>query len=258
MRAVRVGTALALVLLLCAASARAGFRDLRDGWLLGPASAAALLDGRSEPAAGWTWRAGVSRLHGLPGLELGELGLRGAGGVGRVDLAWQRLGGELWHEDRLVLLCGRGPVALIADARALGAGDRIAGRRLDLRCELELEPAAGWRLRLNTDPYTLVDGCSAPPWRAWCALEHRVAAWAAGLQLDRGLRGGTATRVGGLVVVGGGVGLGLLCGLENGELGLTTAWRRGRLLVRSSHLVHPVLGPTHRWQLALTAGGAGS
>jgi hypothetical protein len=129
-------------------------------------------------------------------------------------------------------------------------GDPAAGR-LDVALELDLRPASGWRLRARTDTAVLVDGCAPADWSPWLAVDHADADRAVGLRLDRRTDGAVALRGGCTLAAGPGLAVGLLCGATGGELGLTLACRRGRLLIRSSHLVHPALGATHRWQLAL-------
>ena len=47
------------------------------------------------------------------------------------------------------------------------------------------------------------------------------------------------------------VGLGLRADPETGALGGNLAVRLGRIRWQSSHLVHPVLGPTHRFHLGV-------
>jgi hypothetical protein len=37
-------------------------------------------------------------------------------------------------------------------------------------------------------------------------------------------------------------------------VGMVTGWRVGSLLLRTSHLLHPDLGTTHRWGLDLGGG----
>jgi hypothetical protein len=56
--------------------------------------------------------------------------------------------------------------------------------------------------------------------------------------------------------VGGGLGLSLRADLGTGTVGCGLLWQRAQVRVRTSHLSHPDLGLTHRFEVALGKVGA--
>ncbi|MBK9303012.1 MAG: hypothetical protein IPM94_03730 [bacterium] len=262
----------AVVLLAACASviaarpAASGVRDFDDGWCGGPAESAELLGG---PARAGLWSAcGLARLHGLEDLPLRRLaaGLRAA--AWSSTLSWQRLGGEVWHEDQVDLCAARA----VAGSGPPGGGGAVGAVRpwcgLALRwrrpcyaalatgASLDVAPQAGlargrFSGSLQAVPLTLRRGPEAVGPRPWLGARWHDANWSAAVELQRDDRGAAAWRAGGELHLGAVFSWGLVADGGSGAAGLTTAWRRGRLLVRTSHVVHPALGTTHRWDLVV-------
>jgi hypothetical protein len=87
--------------------------------------------------------------------------------------------------------------------------------------------------------------------RRWLDLRGRAGSVAWALAVDGRPVGAPTARAALLARCVPGVALGILGEPATGILGLTTAWARRGLVLRSSHLVHPALGITHRWLLVL-------
>ena len=267
----------ALLIWACGGAPRAsagGMRDISDGWLLptgellarlwpasengesGPLSAAAT--GEKASLAHWLWL-GHARLYEMPQLPLLAVGL----GLPALGLQWslqcQRLGETLVQEDQWRLAV-RGPSRL---EPTLSVGwDRLAlaggsGRgHLFLGAGISLRAAAGLRLRIEP-PLT-----PPPPWygptaaRRWLLVTGGLEGVAWGLAVDRTTAGRPIVQIDLTVRVGPRAALGLRAEPVTGSVGLTTAWYHRYWLLRTSHLIHPELGVTHRWYLA--TGGVGS
>ena len=253
------------------APAAAGIRDFDDGWCGEPPAAADLLDGTAGDGA-WT-ACGLARLHGMADLPLRRLAAGRRSAPWSAALSWQRLGGSAWREDLVDLRAvfgglrkkprsGREPVAGVwrpwcglswrwrrpAYASVLG------------REALELAPFAGvarggFAATLHVVPLVVRRGDEADGPRPWLSVRWRAAAWSATCELRRDDRGVASWRAAGDLRLGAPFGCGLVADGASGAAGVTTAWRRGRLLVRTSHLVHPTLGPTHRWDLVTSPRG---
>ena len=275
--AVVAGLVAALGLVAVHQQARAGIRDFDDGWGAGPAASADLLDGVAHNGAGNVgfWAAcGVSRLHGLAELPLQRLaaGRRAAGWS--AALSWQRLGGNLWREDQVDL---QASLAVAPGARrpARGPGAIAAGPWCGLAVRwrrpsyatvagpdvLEIAPVAGYARggivgTLQVLPLILRHGPQDAGPRPWLSARWHDGVWSAACEFRRADHGAVAWRASGDLRLGAVFSWGLVADGGSGAAGVTTAWRRGRLLVRTSHLVHPVLGATHRWDLAAIPLGA--
>jgi hypothetical protein len=258
--------ALCAAALLAGPVGAAGLRDLGDGWLLGAGSCAAFLSpaggGGTTPEPGAWVLAGSTRLHGMSDLPLH--GLAAAWRSGKrpalpvVTVGWEVLAAPLWREEsrriaatwgwnRRLGVAGMQRVVRSGGAEfparrrtvvravvLLGATWRHDGTRLDARLELPLQDPGPWSTRPARTRLLLVEA-SRPGLAAALAVDQRA--------------DGTPV-VGCAVWVGAG---GWACGWRTdpatGALGPVLAGRRGGLLVRTSHLVHPHLGATHRLQV---------
>jgi hypothetical protein len=252
---------LTLILLLFAAwtADAGGLRDLDDAWLIPPRALAVLIPAGPAPAsqmAGWSLLLSQGRLFGLE--ELPQLGVAAARRWPGLEcrLHWERLGDGLYREDQagLEVLAGRrwrvgGQVGL---ERIVLAGDppdrRLAmALRLDLALGRGLRAEAWWPLR---DP---------PPWygeqglRRWLRLSGRGEGWVWAAVLDRRGDGTPALQAELMLRLAPIAALGLRIEPWSGAVGTSTAVRLGAIVLRSSHLVHPELGTTHRWGLLLEA-----
>jgi len=265
-----VGTVLILVWSPQGAPA-AGIRDLTDGWLLGPAATAHLLGLVPTVRDVPVWLvAGHSRLYGLPELPIAAVtaGVRIGPWPGTPSLAisWQTLGQGLYRENercvhvqwgrRLIL-----GVQLLSRTLRTGGEAGVPERqesfgrvRATAQIDWDFGPESIVQLRLNlpiADP-----------------VEFRRRAGRSRLLAVQGWRGtiGFATAVDMKPDQTPTVGLewylgwgGTACGVRIepsvGTLGPVFAWGRGAMVFRSSHLAHPQLGITHRFELGFGFGG---
>lgn len=269
MSAPRLAAAVLLVGLVSGIAARpsaSGIRDFDDGWCGEPTESAEQPGG---PARAGLWSAcGLARLHGLDDLPLRRLaaGLRASAWTSA--LSWQRLGGATWHEDQVDLRAARAVAGTGPPAGGSGGGAVRPWCGLALRwrrpcyaalatgASLDVAPQVGFvRGRftgsLQAVPLILRRGPEAAGPRPWLGARWRDAGWSAAVELQRDDRGAAAWRAGGELRLGTVFRWGLVADGGSGAAGLTTAWRRGRLLVRTSHIVHPALGTTHRWDLVV-------
>ncbi len=246
-------------------------RDLADGWLLGPAATAEFLAGHAlEPGGVWA-TTGQSRLFGVASLPVMavQAGLSLAQWPGRpsVETRWQTLGEGLFSEDTYEIhgQVGRRPVVGLAyrTVRTQTGGFADIARQADSRWQAALTIQAQWSLpesvrvqaRLwlpaaegganheaeGRRPLARIQG-----WNGALALAVAVdlkadQSPAVSLEWDLGWGGGAC---------------GMRVDLATGIVGPVVQWRRGLLLIRTSHLVHPQLGVTHHFELGLGAWGA--
>lgn len=258
-RRVVVVVAVALVGLACGSpAAGGGSRDLHDGWLLPPDLLRPWLAPARPGRESGPWLAlGQARLYGMPELPLRGLAAGWRAPRWRAALAWQRLGADLLGEERArgqFLVGGRQALGVAAGWDALRLADAPAGRRPVFNLELRLAGPAGTVLAGSLPLLPAPDWYGRGGARRWWSVAAAAgeAAWC--LALDRDARGAPLLEGEGALRVAEGCGLGLRWEPATGALGLTTAWLRGGLLLRSSHLAHPALGVTHRWSLGVGRG----
>jgi len=253
-----------------------GGRDLVDGWLLGPAAAAEFVGGPATAQGGVWATVGQSRLFGMSELPVAavNVGLRLARWPGQPTLAvaWQTLGEGLYREDdrRLHLQLGNLPAVGIAlrsvvirTGGELGISLRTVSQwQAAVTFQAQWRPAPGARLQVQLwldaghggdrqnggrqggdarRPLARIQGWQGPMALA-AALDLKPDQTpTVSLEWNLGWGGGAC---------------GLRADPATGSLGPVLVFRRGRLLVRTSHLSHPVLGVTHRVQLGLGSWGA--
>jgi len=234
-----------------------GLRDLEDAWLIPTARLRTMLTSAEAPPRRWFLTVAQGRLYDLA--ELPQLGI--AAGYGGSNLqcrvAWERLGRSLYREDQARLEVLVGPTWRVG----FGAGVD----QLDLG-EPELRRAFSLELRIRG---ALPNGLSidvwwplteAPTWygrqglRRWLRLDGggKAGVWSAAVDVTSE---GTPTVQGEAMLRLAAAGaLGLRFEPWSGAAGFTMAWRLGPVLWRSSHLVHPDLGTSHRWSFDLGGG----
>jgi len=254
---------------LAATPAAAGIRDFDDGWCGGPRWPFEPPAARGR--AGLWAACGLARLHGLADLPLRRLAAGGRAAAWSGALSWQRLGGELWCEDQVDLRVDRDAWGAAGSSLGLAAAIRPwCGLSLRWRrpsyaasataASLEAAPRAGlvrgrFAGAVQAVPFVLQRGPEAAGPRPWLSASWHDEGWNAAVDLQRDDRGAVSWRAGAELRLGTVFGWGLIADGESGAAGLTTAWRRGRLLVRTSHLAHPALGMTHRWDLVARPAG---
>jgi hypothetical protein len=252
-----------------------GVRDFGDGWLLDPAATAALLKPRATIAApeadpassptetsrwGWWFGAGQGRLFSLadlPQLFL-EAGLRNrkARLPWCVAGSWEKLGGRFFREETnsVGLRLGHSPRLgvrfrsrrWLVEDQQIAAGLEVAvdGRlqfrlsatlRGNLTLWFQAEPRVHWHRTRGRRPLVQVE------------VFHRVSAL--GIRLEQRGDGAPVLALEFLIPLAPGLGLGLRADPETGSLGGSLVVRLGGTWLRTSHLVHPALGLTHRFHL---------
>lgn len=251
-----------LLLLATVPACAAGLRDLEDAWLLPPWPPAGPV-----PAAGPRWTgwcaAGSGRLYEMP-----ELGLRGlsAGlvretgpGAWFVRVDWQVLGQEIYREQRGRCRLGfhgtwRGSLELIRETRTLAGRAGPAWTAGDLVLGLARDLGGGARLVVDLQ-VPLVAAPAGPVSRARPVARILLGAATASLAAFWDRRPDGTPLPGGELALTPGPGASLLLRYDGhtGSLGPGLAIRRGGFVLRTSHVAHPDLGISHRFQLV--AGG---
>jgi len=251
-------------------SLAAGVRDVDDGWLMGPAGVAAFLGTNTGPSAGLWSTVGYTRLYSLNEVPITriELGYRLAKtwGAPTVAISWQGLGEGLYREQntRLHLQWGN-PLALgLAGTQVLvesGGG------------EFELQRLSSWDLRATGNLL----------WQLAPRFEIRAEVWLPLAASEDSLTKMGRRRLGrlqgwheqvsfGLTVdlkptlqptVGlewdlawGSAAMGLRLDPSTAVVGPVVYVSHRNILIQTSHLVHPQLGVTHRFQIGVGHWGA--
>lgn len=258
---------MAVALSLLAGQAREaaadGLRRLDAAWLLPAGQVAAAIGSGPRAAGNGVWgRAGQMRLFGQAALPVRRLaaGLAGGRGGWALEGGWESAGSGPLRDDRLDgrLAVGR---RLRVGARMRwrrlqpGPGPRMQDRLLDL--EVGATPGVGslgmvqadvsWPLVRTGDKALAAE----PVTRLRLALAGRDRAVAFGLEV--GADGRPAIGWETLCALGRGLGLAWRVDRASGAMGTALYWRRGSLRLRTSHLAHPDLGLTHRFELTLGA-----
>jgi hypothetical protein len=198
----------------------------------------------------------LGRLYDLDELPQRGLAVAHAWARGDLRLTWERLGRTLYREDRArldVLVGGRWKVGAGVGADRLRLGDTPAGQAVsvDLRLRGRLAGTvtveAWWPLAAPPAWY----GTSGS--RRWLRVSgHRDrVVWAVALD---GAAGTPAVQGEVMLLLAPMVAVGLRLDPRSGAAGLASGWRAGRLMLRTSHLVHPDLGVWHRWSIGLGGG----
>ena len=260
MRRFAVGALTAL--LLATTAAAAGLRELADGWLMTPGELGGILAPDRAPTGdrSWLWRAGMGTgsLYGMAELPLRALdlalGWRTSTATWRLAGTWQVTGDDLFRTDNWTVEAGRhGTWRLqlrLVRERMLLAGDQ--GPR---HAETGLVLGRSWG-RGTADLHLPLDAPPAPGDRRLRPVA-RAAVVAAGAALvvscDR--RGADALLLGGELSLGlGPAALLLRFDGASGSLGPGLAVVRDHVLLRTSHVLHPTLGISHRVQMVVRSG----
>lgn len=248
----RARSALLVVLALLTTQIVVG-RDLATVWLATTPEMGAFLSDDDPDLADQGWLAvSHSVLAGVDALSQTALEGGLVAGV-RIEGAWQHTGapGSPWREDRIRGRLGRRgwPVALIGLRRSVRAAGTVWPGSWEVALQPIVAPGPGVRI-IARIPLAEV----TRPWTTWGG-EPRLALalrsqWTLGtLALVDGAAGEPALRCQGWLRFGTGIGLGAGWDGSTGETALLIAVRRGGLLLRSRHAVHPLLGLEHGWQV---------
>ena len=251
--------ALCVVLVGLASSSPGLARDMDDGWLLSPSRARSCALG-STPGADRSWVAcGTGRLFGMAELPLQSLAVHTTRSALSLDLAWQTLGAEAWREHRYGAVLGMGRRAGIDVAWSMRRCETVFADpwlRQEVTVILRFGREDVWSVAIHGDPQSLSPGRAASSHSRWLVVQGSREGLAWAVHVDRRDDASPAARVAVLGRLVRGAAFGVLGEGGTGCLGLTSVWVRGGMSLRTSHLVHPALGVSHRWMLVL--GGAAS
>lgn len=250
----RAATAWVVVLLAALAPATVatagGVRDLADAWLVdGRELAGWLRPGPPDGAAAWWLEATQGRLWGLPELPQAGVRLVHDPSPWLVTLGWERLGAELYAERTLrgqvVRDCGW-LVGLGVEHRDLALAGSASADHLSLLLNVGTPPLGPFRCDVSW-PLT-----AAPPWfgtrgpRRWLRLLYASASGLLAVRADRRPDGSPTVQVEVVLPLAPRLACSGRLDAGSATLGFGTAWRVGRLLLRTAHLAHPDLGVSHR------------
>jgi len=243
----------------------AGWREVEGAWLVPPDLAAALLvsEHAQVDARPWHISLGTGHLFGLPELNQRSLRVDWRGRPGGVpaflQVQWSRLGHGLYSESLgtgQVMLGQRPGIGLaVEQTRMTIAGEAVSAfPRLDLLLAYQWSGAVVGRLWLRV-VHPLPGGATDEARRR----EFLETGWQKGghalvVQWDQDARGRPLLGGDFMWKAGPGVGLGLRWDPATGALGPGLQILRKGLLLRTSHLVHPWLGVSHRFSLGLGGG----
>jgi hypothetical protein len=249
-------------------AAAAGWREVEDAWLVPPDLTASLLasDHAKVDVRPWHISLGTGQLFGLPELNQRSLRVDWRGRPGGVPTSlqgrWSRLGGDLYSEtlgSGQIMLGQRPGIGLAMEHTLMTiAGEAVPPvPRLDLMLgfQWEGEMAGQFWLRVaHPLPGKSRDQGTALRRRDFLAVGWQNGGHALVVQWDQDGRGRPLLGGDLLWRAGPGVGLGLRWDPTTGALGPGLQILRKGLLLRTSHLVHPWLGVSHRFSLGLGGG----
>jgi hypothetical protein len=240
-----------------------GLRRLDAAWVLPAYLTALALDRAAADSARGVWvRAGQTRLFGLAELPVRHLAA-GMGGSRRswaLEGGWETTGAGVLRDDRLrarMVMGRRWRLGVDCRWRRLqpGPGPRLGEQAWDLI--LGFGAAAGplgqvdlclhWPLLRSGDP------ALAPEPQTRLRLAAAARGRAVSLTVDTAADGRPTGGWGALCGLGHGFGLSWRADLASGAMGSGLLWQRGAVRLRTSHLAHPDLGLTHRFEVALGA-----
>jgi hypothetical protein len=262
-----VGTAL---------STASGLRDVSDGWIF-PTGEIVKLLGKQEwvplaipmlnDGSGAWVVAGGMQLFGMPELpvQMAGLGLRLGKGASNwvANFQWQRTGSGIFQSDLQTFA--------FSWNKNWGLGFCLSRRLTSLGSE-ELDAWLGLAFRVDIPPvhvasYRIISQLQIPlgSSHAWQIMEPRQSRFKFGVTsgrlglatvLDKTSGSGWAAGLEIFIALNQGFGFSVLSDPATGSLGPGTIWVWDNLLIKTSHIVHPELGLTHR--ITLTAGALGA
>jgi len=248
-------------------SRAAGIREFQDSWLLDREHMWSLLE--ESPATGQAdllilssdksvgGEVGQGRLFGLPELEQLHLGLRVGGGfLGKgfqFRGTWQVLGKGLYRQtnQQLEMIWGKKWVFGFRGQRELELMESLqVGSRFKTAFLISswLQPSSGFSLRVDLF-LDLATGTRTTPLTGrtpFAQLNCYLPLTAIIIQLDRRADDSPVAGLEIVWIAGSDLGLSLRVDPTTGTLGPGILYRRGHLLLTTSHLVHPDLGQTHQ------------
>nr|MEE4266650.1 hypothetical protein [Candidatus Krumholzibacteria bacterium] len=260
------GLALLLVLGLQASpAAAAGWREVEGAWLVPSDLADRLLEGDPSRTGGRSWRLslGTGQLFALPELNQQSLRVDWRGHPGGVpttlQVQWSRLGRGFFSESqaRGQMMLGRRPgvgLALEKTWMAIAEEAVVPVPRLDFLLGYQWSGEAVGRLWARVAhpfPGRSTQEGAGPRRRDFLEAGWQKDQYALVVQWDQDDRGRPLLGGDFLWKAGPGVGLGLRWDPATGALGPGLQILGKGLLLRTSHMVHPWLGVSHRFSLGL-------
>ncbi len=234
-----------------------GAREMTDGWVFTPEWERACVYGEEHDTGRLRISCGTGRLFGMPELPLHSLSGRAARSTLFLEVDLQTLGSDVWREQRLGAELGWGHrqgVGLIWVLRRIETAYGEAWSRQEMIVTLRIASGKTWSAILYSDPLSLSQDRPVSYRSRWLVLRGRRSGLAWALTVDRRRGEAPESRAALMSRVAPDVAFGISGEPGTGTIGLTTTWFRGGLCVRTSHLVHPALGISHRWMLVLGGG----
>ncbi|MFT5232656.1 MAG: hypothetical protein ACI9UQ_000678, partial [Candidatus Krumholzibacteriia bacterium] len=265
----KVGFLFVLVLAdLCTA---AGTHLVEDGWLLGKGGVAIFLSGQSQQSTGLWSTVGHSALYQMnefPATQA-SFGARLGEGWAKTTIAasWHVLGSGMFGQQNAELHLQWG------QSFAVGFAGSILQTTSGGAHGFAVQKSMRWRLSLTGNHIWEVGALTQVRTEVWLPLASavgegfvdartrllRIQGWhervAFGVAVD--LKPNLAPTMGlEWDLAWGAAALGLRLDPSTGVVGPVVYLRRAKLLVQTSHLVHPQLGVTHRFQIGVGNWGA--
>jgi hypothetical protein len=255
---IRIPLTMVVILVLGSSPAHgSGLSGLSGGWLFESSDEQAVLAGGPPTGTGggsWWMGGGVSRLFGLEDLPVSGLACGFASADWSVGAGWQRTGQDLFVEDRAEILVRLGRAPRLGVRMGLGNWSRrgyATERAWDPALELTLGVGSPWSMRVTWHP------ADAPEWHGRTGRRELArVTWVrqgAGMvvAIDRNSDGVPAVGLHGMWRLDRRMAVGIRADPVTGSLGPCLTMAAGKLTIRTSHLVHPALGMTHRFMLGL-------
>ena len=251
----------------------AGLREFQDSWLIPTEDTWFLIGKEGDPLAsilspGRAVGVGVgrARLFSLPDLDqtwlTAMVRTRLLGRAFLVEGEWQRLGTGLYVENLigLELRLGNKPGVGLGLARKsvkIGREDASSQARVHLQLDhlVRLAPDTVLRCRLALPLVAAESEWGHDSRREFLKVTVLRAGVALAIQIDRRFDGSPVLGFDFFWGPQGGWGFNLRIDPATGSLGPGFQFRRGILLMQTSHLIHPDLGQTHRFALSLRRSG---
>ncbi|MCP4144144.1 MAG: hypothetical protein GY752_02530 [bacterium] len=233
-----------VLLAVLVGNASAGFRDADQGWVIPP-------DDCRERNTGYFGAVSVSSLYQMPELPMQSVLSGWSSEKWHMAFRWHKLGGDVYREDSLsvdMLFGGSLKFGIKVEHESQQFSD-VPGwntlysfvTRYDYRESITLKsttPISGAMLATRDYEQLLM------------IIRSEDVLFALGI--DDTNSGEKSVRLGLDWLLHHMFRVGAIVDTSSSSTGLTTSIKIGKILTRSSHLAHPELGMTHRWQLIIS------
>jgi len=235
---------LTVLVTLIVGNASAGFRDADQGWIISP-------DEFIKRDTGFYGAISMSSLYQMPELPMQSILSGWSSDKCHMAIRWHKLGGDVYREDSLsvdMLFGGRLMFGINVERESQQFSDEPRWNtlhsfvtRYDFRESMTIKstiPVSGAMLTTRDYEQLLL------------ILRGEDVLFALGI--DNTDSSEKSVRLGLDWLLHHKFWIGAIVDVGSSSTGLTTTIKTGKLLTRSSHLVHPELGMTHRWQLIVS------